>query len=86
MIAEYSETTEYGGTHTLKADLELCDEPLYFGCGNDVWSVTFHVTETTFGTEDEFYATLIDENTLMLRNIFPFDGALGVSHSTFIRK
>ena len=86
MSAEYFSKPEYGETDTLKADLELCDQPLYPGCGNDEWSVTFHVTETTFDPEDEFYATLIDENTLLLRNIFPFDGTLGVSHQTFIRK
>ncbi|MBE6704435.1 MAG: hypothetical protein E7583_04155 [Ruminococcaceae bacterium] len=86
MTAEYFSKMEYVGTDTLKANLELCQEPLYIGCGNDEWSVVFHVTETTFDPEDEFYATLIDENTLLLRNIFPFDGTLGVSHQTYKRK
>jgi len=68
------------------AELVYLDEPIYDGCGNDEWSVMFELTSSDFGAEDEFYATLIDENTLLFQQFFPFDGTQGVSYQTYKRK
>lgn len=84
--AEYSIKYEYGEPRFLEADLVLRDEPLYIGCGNDEWSMQLNVNSGNFDEQDEFYVALIEEDKLLLRNIFPFDGSLGVSHQTFERE
>lgn len=68
------------------ASLEILDTPVYEGCGNDAWSVRFLTYNSTFGEADDFYATLIDENTLLLQHLYPFDGTQGVSYQTYVRK
>jgi hypothetical protein len=45
-----------------------------------------NVNSGNFDEQDEFYVALIEEDKLLLRNIFPFDGSLGVSHQTFERE
>ena len=69
-----------------EAELELLEEPVYEGCGNDEWSVKFLTYNSTYGEDEEFYATLIDENTLLLQHLYPFDGTQGVSYQTYTRK
>lgn len=83
--AQYFITTEYE-TKRFEADLEFFEEPLYYDCPNDIWCLKFDTFSSDFDEDEEFYATLIDENTLLLRHLFPFDGALGVSHQTYTRK
>ena len=46
----------------------------------------FLTYNSTFGEADDFYATLIDENTLLLQRLYPFDGTQGVSYQTYVRK
>lgn len=62
------------------------DMSLYDGCGNDKWCVEFVLDSSSFGDDEEFYATLTDEDTLLMQHFFPFDGATGVSYLTYIRK
>ena len=83
--AKYYSKTEFTD-EKFDAELEIIEEPVYEGCGNDEWKVKFNTYNSIFGEDEEFYATLIDENTLLLRHLFPFDGAQGVSHQTYTRK
>ncbi len=85
VTAKYYSSTEFKNDR-FEAELEYMDEVLYQGCGNDVWKVKMVLYSGNFNDEDEFYATLIDENTLLLQHIFPFDGARGVSYCTYVRK
>lgn len=83
--ARYFLSTEYE-TKGFEADFEFLEEPLYYACTNDIWCIKFNMTDGDFGEDEEFYATLIDEDTLLLRHLFPFDGSQGVSHQTYTRK
>ena len=83
--AKYYSKTEFTD-EKFDAELEIIEEPVYVGCGNDAWKVKFNTYNSTFGEDEEFYATLIDENTLLLRHLFPFDGTQGVSHQTYTRR
>lgn len=83
--AQYFMKTAYE-TRSFEATLEFLEEPLYYDCQNDVWCVKFNVFNSNFGEDEDFYATLTDENTLLLRHLFPFDGTQGVSHQTYTRK
>lgn len=83
--ATYFSKTEYTNDK-FEAELDLALEPLYEGCSNDEWSVRFLTYNSTFGEADDFYATLIDENTLLLQHLYPFDGTQGVSYQTYVRK
>lgn len=83
--AKYYSKTEFTD-EKFDAELEIIEVPVYEGCGNDEWKVKFNTYNSTFGEDEEFYATLIDENTLLLRHLFPFDGTQGVSHQTYTRK
>lgn len=85
MKAEYFSSTEYE-TKRFEAEVIYVEEPLYYQCENDVWSVKFGIISGDYGEDEEFYATLLNENTLLLRHLFPFDGTQGVSHQTYIRK
>jgi len=83
--AQYFITTDYE-TKRFKANIEFLEEPLYYNCSNDKWCLKFDTVSSDFSEDEEFYATLIDENTLLVRFLFPFDGAQGVSHQTYTRK
>ena len=85
VTAKYYSSTEYS-TKRFEAELELLEQPVYEGCGNDVWSVKFHTYSSDYGADEEFYATLTDEKTLLLQHFFPFDGTQGVSYQTYVRK
>ena len=85
VTATYFNSTEYE-TKRFEAEVIYVEEPLYYQCENDAWSVKFGIVSGDFGEDEEFYATLIDDNTLLLRQLFPFDGAQGVSYQTYIRK
>lgn len=65
------------------ASITLCDTPLYEGCGNDRWSVKLNFPKGEYN--DEYYVTLVGKDTLLLQHFFDFDGALGVSYTTFER-
>ena len=83
--AKYYSKTEFAN-EKFDAELEILEEPVYEGCGNDEWKVKFNTYNSTYGEDEEFYATLIDENTLLLRHLFPFDGTQGVSHQIYTRR
>ncbi|MBQ4528449.1 MAG: hypothetical protein II998_10285 [Clostridia bacterium] len=83
--AHYSHTLN-DETKTFDAELKYQDIALYEGCGNDDWSVEFVMIESDFDAEEEYYATLTDDDTLLLQCFFPFDGAQGVSYETYKRK
>ena len=85
ITATYFNSTEYE-TKRFEAEVIYVDEPLYYQCENGEWSVKFSIISGDFGEDEEFYATLIDDNTLLLRHLFPFDGTQGVSHQTYTRK
>ena len=85
VAASYFNSTEYA-TERFEAEVIYMEEPLYYQCENDVWSVKFNIISGDFGEDEEFYATLLDDNTLLLRHLFPFDGTQGVSHQTYTRK
>jgi hypothetical protein len=85
VAASYFNSTEYA-TERFEAEVIYMEEPLYYQCENDAWSVKFGIVSGDFGEDEEFYATLIDDNTLLLRHLFPFDGTQGVSHQTYKRK
>ena len=67
----------------------ILDEPLYSGCGNEEWSVLVgeysELNENGYPIEAETYVTLLDENTMMRRLYYSFDGGPGVSHQIFKR-
>ena len=83
--AQYYSATEFV-TERFEAELEFLEAPLYYDCSNDIWSVKFNLKTGDFGAEEEFYATLTDENTLLLQHFYPFDGTQGVSYQTYTRK
>ena len=85
VTAKYYFSTEFI-TERFEAEAEYMEEPLYHDCGNEVWKVKLHLNSGDFDDGDEFNATLLDKDTLLLQHIFPFDGTLGVSYSTFVRK
>ncbi|MBQ1947076.1 MAG: hypothetical protein II359_00490 [Clostridia bacterium] len=84
-MAQYYSATEFV-TERFEANLEFLEAPLYYDCSNDIWSVKFNLITGDFGAEEEFYATLTDENTLLLQHFYPFDGTQGVSYQTYTRK
>ena len=84
-IAKYFVSTGYENKQFV-AELEFIEEPLYSECINDIWSVQFKMKSGDFGEDEEFYATLIDEDTLLLQQFYPFDGTQGVSYQTYKRK
>lgn len=67
----------------------VLDEPLYEGCGNDVWSVRIGeqspLNEHGYPAQTEIYVTLTDQNTLLQQHYFSFDGGPGVSYQTYRR-
>lgn len=84
-IANYVHTIN-DVTKSFDAELKYQDIALYEGCGNDDWSVEFVMIKSDFDAEEEYYATLTDDDTLLLQCFFPFDGAQGVSYETYKRK
>lgn len=67
----------------------ILDEPLYSGCGNEEWSVLVgeysELNENGYPVKTETYVTMLDENTMMRRLYYSFDGGPGVSHQIFKR-
>lgn len=79
---------------SLQSDYEMAsttilDEPIYSGCGNEIWSVRVgeesEVNEEGYPLETETYVTLLDENTMLRKLYYIFDGGPGVSYQTFRR-
>lgn len=72
-----------------EAEVTVLDEPLYTYCENQEWSVLIgeysEKDENGYPLEVETYATLLDENTMLRRLYYSFDGGPGVSYQTFKR-
>jgi hypothetical protein len=71
------------------ASTTILDEPIYSGCGNEVWSVRIgeisEVNEDGYPLKTETYVTLLDENTMLRKLYYTFDGGPGVSYQIFRR-
>lgn len=69
----------------------LLNEPLYEGCGNEVWSARVGDevprSEGGYPLETEYYVTLIDRNTLLQQRYFSYDNGTipMVSYQTYKR-
>lgn len=65
------------------------DEPLYEGCENGTWSVRIGEEspkdENGYLTGTEYYATLLDYNTLLMQQYYTLDGYPALSYQTFKR-
>jgi hypothetical protein len=85
VTATYFNSTEYE-IKRFEAEVIYVEEPLYYQCENDVWSVKLDIISGDLGENEEFYVTLIDENTLLLQHLYPFGGAQGLSYQTYTRK
>lgn len=92
VLAADMETRDYYGDLMDSAyglEVEVLDEPLYTECSNDVWSVRIgemaEVDENGYPVETEYYATLLDYNTLLLQQYYTLDGSPSVSYQTYVR-
>lgn len=91
LAADYENRAGWGDMRESFYDQELTllEEPLYEGCGNEKWSVRLGpespLNEHGYPEETDYYATLVDENTLLLQQYFTIDGGPRVSYSYFKR-
>ena len=92
VLAADMETRDYYGDLMDSAyglEVEVLDEPLYAECGNDAWSVRIGAMaeedENGYPVETEYYATLLDYNTLLLQQYYTLDGSPSVSNQTYVR-
>ena len=89
--ADLEEMDHYGTMNDALHDqsVSILNEVLYDGCGNDNWSVRIGPEspkdENGYPTETEFYATLLDYNTLLLQRYYTMDGFQAVSYQTYWR-
>lgn len=83
--AVHTSFAKYVGEITeFRASVFYREEPLYEGCGNESWSV--ELRPQSLGKEDdEYYATLLDEDTLLLQHFYTIDGIRFVNNETYIR-
>ncbi len=84
--AVYTKLSLHSGIdEDFRASVRYREEPLYYGCGNEAWSVEFkpQVYEQEEGTR--FYATLLDRDTLLLQRRFSIDGGPAVCYETYQR-
>lgn len=69
--------------------IETLEQPIYEGCGNEEWSVRIGAEserdQDGRRISEEYYATLLDQNTLLKQHFFTSDGAPAVSYQTFKR-
>ena len=84
--AVYTKLSRYSGIdEEFRASVRYREEPLYYGCGNEGWSVEFkpQILEQDEGTR--FFATLLDRDTLLLQRCFSIDGGPAVCYETYRR-
>ena len=86
------ETLDHFGTMTEglhDQQVSILQEALYDGCENNSWSVRIGQeaarNEEGDPTETEVYATLLDERTLLVQQVYTLDGAPAVSYQTYLR-
>lgn len=91
LSAYMEERNPYGELWYSRYDqaVELLQEPLYYDCENEEWSVRIGpvspVDENGYPLETEFYATLVGEDLLLVQRYYTLDGAPAVSHQTYQR-
>lgn len=91
LAADMEERDYYGALKSSAYGLgvEILEEPLYSGFENDRWSVRIGpespLDENGYPKEVEYYATLLNYNTLLLQLYYTLDGAPSVSYLTYQR-
>ena len=89
--ADREDMDHYGTMNDAAHDqaVSILDTALYDGCGNHSWSIRIgpESPKDENGTpiEPEFYATLVDYNTLLLQRNYTMDGSPAVSYQTYWR-
>ena len=89
--ADLEEMDYYGTMNDAVHDqpVTILNKALYDGCGNNSWSVRIGPEspkdENGYPTGTEFYATLVDYNTLILQRHYTMDGFQAVSYQTYWR-
>ena len=89
--ADIEELDSYGEMFDAVHDqkVSLLSSALYEGCENNHWSVRIGPEsakdENGYPTGTEFYATLLDYNTLVLQRYYTLDGYPAVSYQTYWR-
>ena len=86
------ETLDYYGTMTdadYGQEVLILNKAIYDDCENNSWCVRMGPEspkdENGYPTETEFYATLLDYNTLLLQRYYTIDGCPAVSYQTYWR-
>ena len=91
LIADMEERGYYGDLRYSDYELvtEVLDQPLYEGCENGSWSVRIgdesEKDENGWPTGTEIYATMVDDDTLVLQRYYTMDGYPAVSYQTYWR-
>lgn len=73
-----------GEISEIRASVFYREEPMYEGCGNESWSVELR-PQSLFEGDDAYYATLLDEDTLLLQHFYTIDGISYVNYETYLR-
>ena len=91
-LAAHREVRDYDGELTDSAynvKVDVLPEPLYEGCENADWSVRIgpasEVDENGYPLGTEYYATLLNHNTMLVQQYFTLDGAPTVTYQTYAR-
>ena len=91
LVADHENREYYGELRDSRYGQELIilNEPLYEGCGNEVWSVRIGpespVDENGYLVETEFYVTMLERDTMLMQRYYTLDGYPAVSYQTFRR-
>lgn len=84
--AVYTKLSLYSGIdEEFRASVRYQDQPLYSGCGNEAWSVEFKPQVYEQDECTQFYATLLDRDTLLLQRRFSIDEGPAVCYETYQR-
>ena len=65
--------------------LEILDEPIYPGCGNEQWQVRLGTNDKGQPVGKTLSVTLVDRNVLVLQSRHTVDGSPAVSYTTYLR-
>ena len=91
LLADMEDRSHFGDLMYCRYALktQLLEYPLYEGADNELWSVRIGeespVDDNGFPLETEFYAALLDYNTLQLQRYYTLDGYPAVSYQTYVR-
>ena len=91
LAADHENRNYYGelGDARHEQELAILDEPLYEGCGNEIWSVRIGpespLDANGYPTQTEFHVTMLERDTLLMQRYYTMDGYPAVSYQTFRR-